>query len=182
MTRRSPGLSSSLLIVRTATNEETTPLRRRVDLGMDELAARTSADTRAQAPIGIPVRRIARARITTPPASDVAHVRWTNPYRASDEANCGVEQRAATQHLDGLPWYRAPLPEPEHACWRQSWQTEAGRLWLERCPCGGARTHHQFTSDPVWFGRNSRATGRVLSPSVIRRALLRLLHKKGRPA
>ncbi|WP_191304436.1 hypothetical protein [Lentzea cavernae] len=41
-------------------------------------------------------------------------------------------------------------------------------LWLERCPCGGARVHHPATGQ--WFGRNTRATGMALSPSVIRLA------------
>ena len=108
---------------------------------------------------------------------------WKPEYGDYDTVRRQIEPRAGIGHLDGLPWYRAELPAPEHACTRQSWQTDTvGHLWLERCACGGARTHHPANPDPQWFGRNSRVTGRVLSPTVIRRALLRWLHKKGRPA
>lgn len=175
MTRSAVRSSVSIPIVKTATNEETTPQQRRVDLGMDELAAHTTADARAQTPVTTPVRRLARVRITATPAGDVAHVRYANPYREA-------ERRAGVVHLDGLPWYLADLPAAAHDCWRQSWHTDDNRLWLERCPCGGARAYRDGRpSTPWWFGRNSRATGRVLSSSIIRRAC-RWLRQKGRPA
>ncbi|MFJ5984330.1 hypothetical protein [Lentzea sp. NPDC092896] len=72
-------------------------------------------------------------------------------------------------HLEDVPWYSAPIPPAGHECWRQSWHTnENGLLWLERCPCGGARVLHPTAGS--WFGHNTRATGRALSPSVIRLA------------
>jgi hypothetical protein len=70
---------------------------------------------------------------------------------------------ARVTHLDGTPWHSTPLPTADHTCWPHTSHTDPnGTVWLDRCPCGAART----TSD--WFHRNSRATGRVLSPSVIR--------------
>jgi hypothetical protein len=163
--------------VKTATNEETTPQRRRVGLGMDELAARTTADAHAQAPVTTPVRRLTRVRITPTSAGDVAHVRYANPYRTPGDAHREAEDRAGVGHLGGLPWYRAELPPAVHDCWRQSWHTDAAGLWLERCPCGGARTPAK--PDAQWFGRNTRGTGRVLSPSIIRRACT-WLRREGR--
>lgn len=179
VTRRILRSSVSLPIVRIATDEETTPHQRRVDLGMDELAARVLADAAAQAPVTVPVRRLARVRTEKTPAGDVARVQWVNPYRTDD----GAERHAAVDHLDDLPWYRAPIPPAAHDCWRQSWHLdEVGNLWLERCPCGATRTYREGRPvTPWWCGRNIRATGRALSPSIIRRAC-RWLRQKGRPA
>lgn len=155
------------------------PATRRVDLVMDELAARTSADAHAQAPVTTPVRRLARVRIEKTSTGEIAHAQSSNPYRTSQEAR----QHAGIGHLDGLPWYRAALPPAAHDCWRQTWHTDpAGHLEFERCPCGGARAYRDGQpAAPRWFGRNTRATGRVLSPSIIRRAC-RWLRQKGRPA
>lgn len=179
MTRRITGSSVSIPIVRIATDEETTPQPRRVDLGMDELAALTTADAATQTPVTTPVKRLARVRTAKTPAGEVAHVQSVNPYRTGD----GAEPHTAVEHLDGLPWYTASIPPARHDCWRQSWHlNEAGHLWLERCPCGGIRTYRDGRpSTPWWCGRNTRATGRVLSPSIIRRAC-RWLRQKGRPA
>lgn len=173
----------SIPIVKTATNEETTPQRRRVDLGMDEHAARTAADARAQVRVSTPIRRLARVRITSTPTGEVAHVQCDNhPYRTADDAHRAAERAAGVEHRDGLPWYRAELPPAAHDCWRQSWHADdTAGLWLERCPCGGARAYRNGRpSTPWWFGRNSRGTGRVLSPSIIRRACA-WLRQKGRP-
>lgn len=150
---------------------------------MDELAARTVADAHAQTPVATPVRRLARVRITTTPTGDVAHVPYTNPYRASGDAHPDTKPFLHVVHVDGLPWFSAPLPPAAHDCWRQSWHTNPdGTAWLERCPCGGARTYPDGQpAAPGWFGRSTRATGRVLSPSTIRRAC-RWLRQKGRPA
>lgn len=82
----------------------------------------------------------------------------------------GTWRPAGVTHLDGVPWYTAPIPPAGHDCWPQSQHhTADGLLWLERCPCGAARVHHPTAGD--WFGRDTRATGRVLSPSVIRLAV-----------
>jgi hypothetical protein len=150
---------------------------------MDEFAARTTADARAQAPVSTPVRRLARVRITSTPTGEVAHVQCDNhPYRTADSGHRDAEHRAGIGHLGGLPWYRAELPPTVHDCWRQSWHADVNGLWLERCPCGGARSYRDGRpATPRWFGRNSRSTGCVLSPSTIRRAC-RWLRQKGRPS
>jgi len=180
--RRNPGASAPVPIVKTATNEETTPPQRRVDLGMDELAARTTVDAHAQTTVTTPVRRLARARITSTPAGDVAHVQYTNPYRTPADARPDAGAFLSIGHLNDLPWYRADQPPARHDCWRQSWHTDTdGYLWLERCPCGGLRTYREGQPTTLWWvARNSRATGRVLSPSIIRRACT-WLRQKGRP-
>ncbi len=85
-------------------------------------------------------------------------------------AAIGTWRPAGIVHLDGVPWYTAPIPPAGHDCWPQSRHTnDNGVLWLERCPCGAARVHHPTAG--AWFGRDTRATGRVLSPSVIRLAV-----------
>lgn len=77
---------------------------------------------------------------------------------------------AGIVHLDDAPWYSAPIPPAGHECWPQSRHTnDVGVLWLERCPCGAARVHHPTVG--AWFGRDSRATGRVLSSSMVRLAV-----------
>ncbi len=84
-------------------------------------------------------------------------------------AAIGTWRPAGIVHLDGVPWYAAPIPLAGHECRPQSQHRNAdGLLWLERCPCGAARVHHPTAG--AWFGRDTRATGRVLAPSVIRRA------------
>jgi len=149
---------------------------------MDEYAARTPADAHAQTPVTTPVRRLARVRITSIPNSDAARVPYTNPYRAAGDARRDTRPFPSVAHLDNLPWYSAPLPPAHHDCWRQTWHANPdGTVWLERCPCGGARTYHDGQlATPCWFGRNTRATGRVLSPSIIRRAST-WLRRKDRP-
>lgn len=85
-------------------------------------------------------------------------------------ATIGTWRPAGIGHLDDIPWYSAAIPPAGHDCWPQSQHANAdGVLWLERCPCGGARVHHLTAG--TWFDHNSRATGRVLSPSVIRLAV-----------
>jgi hypothetical protein len=80
-----------------------------------------------------------------------------------------TSHQASITHLDGIPWYRAPLPAAVHECWPQSWHTNSdGVLWLDRCPCGAARVHHPAAGG--WIACDTRATGRTLSPSVIRLA------------
>lgn len=84
----------------------------------------------------------------------------------------GTPHQAGITHLDGLPWYRAAIPPTAHDCWPQSQHRDPdGVLWLDRCPCGGARVHHPTAGD--WFGRDTRASGRVLSPTLIRLAAAR---------
>lgn len=84
-------------------------------------------------------------------------------------ATIETQRPASITHLDGVPWYLAPIPPAVHECWPQSQHANAdGVLWLDRCPCGAARIHHPAAS--AWLERDSRATGRVLSPTVIRLA------------
>lgn len=85
-------------------------------------------------------------------------------------ATIGTRLPAGITHLDGVPWYTAPIPPTGHDCWPQTQHHNAdGLLWLDRCPCGAARVQHPTIG--AWFGRDTRATGRVLSPSVIRLAV-----------
>lgn len=108
---------------------------------------------------------------------------WRPEFGAYDEARRTADRNAGIGHLNDLPWYTAPIPPAAHDCWRQSWHTDVnGHLWLERCPCGGTRVYREGRPSTLWWvGRNSRATGRVLSPSIIRRAC-RWLRQGGRPA
>lgn len=56
------------------------------------------------------------------------------------------------EHLDGIPWYKAPIPRRWHRCKPQTkgWLRYFTRV--QRCACGGIRMdgHHG------WAERNSR--------------------------
>lgn len=83
---------------------------------------------------------------------------------------------AGIVHLDDAPWYSVPIPPAGHECWPQSQHlNDVGVLWLERCPCGAARVHQPTAG--AWFGRDSRATGRVLSSSMIRLAVAQAMRR-----
>lgn len=53
-------------------------------------------------------------------------------------------------HLDGVPWFEAPIPAPTHACWVQ---TRGGRMLdlVERCACGAIT----MNGERPWLERNS---------------------------
>jgi hypothetical protein len=111
-------------------------------------------------------------RHTRAPYRGRCHGQGVHPAtRRVDPSMTTTETRhpAGVTHLDGVPWYTAPIPPAGHDCWPQSrHHNDDGVLWLERCPCGAARVHHPTAGG--WIDRGSRATGRVLSPSVIRLA------------
>lgn len=71
-------------------------------------------------------------------------------YRSVDEDESLVPGVGA-KHLDGVPWYEAPVPSRRHACWVQT------LTWLHmdrqhRCACGAMRNGF---FDP-WKARNAR--------------------------
>lgn len=111
-------------------------------------------------------------RNTRAPYRGRCHGQGVHPAtRRVDSRMATIETRclAGVTHLGGVPWYTSPIPSDGHSCWPQSQhRNQDGVLWLERCPCGAARVHYPIASD--WFGHNTRATGRALSPSVIRLA------------
>lgn len=55
------------------------------------------------------------------------------------------------RHLDGVPWYSAPVPPRGHDCWPQTdgW---IGLKQVQRCACGAIRGS-EFRR---WLDRNSR--------------------------
>jgi hypothetical protein len=85
------------------------------------------------------------------------------PHRRVDPRMATISPRpTAVYHRDGTPWRNLPTPPPQHTCWAQTSHLDHdGAVWLQRCPCGAARTH------AGWFHANSRATGRVLSPTIL---------------
>lgn len=60
----------------------------------------------------------------------------------------------AFDHVDGVPWYKRPVPHRWHRCkpttygWKSFTQ-------IERCACGGFR-EVEFGKWGVWKWRNSR--------------------------
>ena len=64
------------------------------------------------------------------------------------------EHNEKIEHLDGVPWFSAPVPPREHECWAQT----RGYLYqslviVERCACGGIHN----TNYDGWLEKNSRA-------------------------
>ena len=59
----------------------------------------------------------------------------------------------ALEHLGGVPWYKAPLPVPEHVCWAQTngWYEYVRNI--QRCPCGAIRANIGMG---FWESKNSR--------------------------
>lgn len=57
-------------------------------------------------------------------------------------------------HLDGVPWFEAPIPSRMHRCWPQTiaW---LGLDQIFRCPCGALRN----TRFQGWLECNSRKRG-----------------------
>lgn len=55
-------------------------------------------------------------------------------------------------HLDGIPWFKAPLPRRWHRCRPQTggWFDEL--TFIERCACGAAR----LDATGEWSRRNER--------------------------
>lgn len=55
-------------------------------------------------------------------------------------------------HLEGVPWFEAPVPRRFHRCWVQT-RGWVGMGLVERCACGGLR---QPSWGRGWIERNSR--------------------------
>lgn len=110
---------------------------------------------------------------------------WRPEFGNYDEIRRETDRLAGIAHIDGVSWCDSPVPPAEHTCWAQTWQPHfSGRLWLERCPCGGWRhrpVDEEFNETTPWLSTNSRAQKCAPSPSLIMRALLRL-RRKGRPS
>jgi hypothetical protein len=60
---------------------------------------------------------------------------------------------AQIEHLGGVPWYRQPVPLPDHSCHpvTRGWAGPGRLSRVERCACGGAR----YSGGP-WMDRNQR--------------------------
>lgn len=56
-------------------------------------------------------------------------------------------------HLDGVPWWEAPLPSKRHQCVRQTYAWSGYFNSIERCACGAIRRDGRFG---VWDQRNER--------------------------
>jgi hypothetical protein len=55
------------------------------------------------------------------------------------------------RHVDGVPWYEAPLPRRFHRC-RPQTSGRAGHFdFVDRCACGAIRWNARY-----WLERNSR--------------------------
>jgi hypothetical protein len=54
------------------------------------------------------------------------------------------------EHLDGVPWYDAPLPSREHTCWPQTRGWSGFFTRIDRCACGATWI------DGGWTGRDER--------------------------
>lgn len=109
---------------------------------------------------------------------------WRPEFGDYEEIRREADRLAGIAHIDGVHWRLHPTPPADHACWAQTWQPHfAGRLWLERCPCGAWRhrpADEPFDQSTPWKSVNSRAERCAPSPSLIMRALLSL-RRKGRP-
>lgn len=62
------------------------------------------------------------------------------------------ESAQLIEHLDGVPWWKAPIPPKRHNC---TPQTRALLHDVERCACGALQFRHGPGSG-VWGERNSR--------------------------
>lgn len=58
---------------------------------------------------------------------------------------------ASTEHRDGTPWYKAPIPRRLHRCRPQSWG-QLSLMYVQRCACGAKRV----PGSGSWVERNSR--------------------------
>lgn len=59
-------------------------------------------------------------------------------------------KRLSVEHLDGVPWYEAPIPSRLHHCWAQTRALDEG-VRIERCPCAAIRL-----DGDGWVERNNR--------------------------
>ncbi len=53
-------------------------------------------------------------------------------------------------HLDGIPWNKAPIPRRWHRCWTQSWGLFPDGP-VHRCACGAMSSDGKH-----WVFRNER--------------------------
>jgi hypothetical protein len=55
------------------------------------------------------------------------------------------------KHIDGVPWWKAELPPPNHRCWPQT-DAWIGLRQVQRCACGAIRE----SDYPEWARINER--------------------------
>jgi len=71
-----------------------------------------------------------------------------------------AEAEGGILHLDGVPWWEAPLPRRWHRCRVQtSGLLHPGEL-VERCACGAFRLNGRY-----WIDRNERRKSRTIRES-----------------
>jgi hypothetical protein len=61
------------------------------------------------------------------------------------------EDRPEVVHVDGIPWYEAPLPWRWHLCKAQTYGSTRIFFSVERCACGAIRLNKRY-----WVDKNSR--------------------------
>lgn len=64
------------------------------------------------------------------------------------------------EHLDGIPWYKAPIPPVNHICFRQTLGWIRLLDGVERCACGAIRRldiYRTWIPNDGWLDRNSRS-------------------------
>lgn len=59
-------------------------------------------------------------------------------------------------HLEGLPWYKAPIPPEKHLCWTQTKGTLSSGSFTRRCACGAVSMNDHDDQNIYWMERNSR--------------------------
>lgn len=55
-------------------------------------------------------------------------------------------------HLNGVPWYDAPIPRRFHRCFVQTDSRNFLTNSVQRCACGGVRFGFHY----LWMDKNSR--------------------------
>lgn len=61
------------------------------------------------------------------------------------------------EHLDGVPWYEAPVPPLDHECWSQTVGWIGLNQWT-RCACGALGKANLRTGRFDWDYKNERAS------------------------
>jgi hypothetical protein len=74
------------------------------------------------------------------------HMTWVPDQQAAGHTDA--------EHLDGVPWYDAPVPPRFHRCKPQTrgWYKTS---FIERCACGAIRSQGSYG----WISKNERRRG-----------------------
>ena len=85
---------------------------------------------------------------------DDAELWWTpNPPTADRWISRDDGERSQMiEHLDGIPWWQAPIPPRLHVC---APQTRGILHDIDRCACGALRFRHGLGAG-IWSDRNTR--------------------------